>query len=297
MDTSGCAPGSAGLSVTGYLTPDGAPLLSVAVPPSGKPIIDGVINIDPLTTLLAYDVAGMVSSTAPPASSEHVLALLPQVTAAHIQQATTNILSASLLTDLQANFGVTTTGFSLTSTPFSANGQGLDAFFDAYKLTAPSGDSVQIASTASGLTVSVSLPPSAGTPSTVTSSVSYAIGGNVSGLSSGSLTLMLNGTTPLVVSGNGAFNFPATVSTTYTVVVSSQPTGQTCTVSNGSGAGITANIVNIGVTCSVNSYTVSGSVSGLGGAKQVVLKQQQRRSDYGFRQRHFLVLRARGLQR
>jgi 6-phosphogluconolactonase (cycloisomerase 2 family) len=271
MDTSGCAPGSAGLSVTGYLTPDGAPLLSVAVPPPDKSVIDGVINIDPLTTLLAYDVAGMISSDAPPATSAHVLALLPQVTAAQIQQATTNILSASLLTDLQGIYGVTTTGFSLTSTPFSANGQGLDAFFDAYTLTAPSGGSVQIASAASGLTVSVSLPTGAGSPSTVTSSVSYAIGGNVSGLSGGSLTLTLNGANPLVVTGNGAFTFPATVSTTYAVVVSSQPVGQTCTVSNGSGAGVTANVVNIGVACSVNSYTISGNVSGLGGGKQVVL--------------------------
>ena len=182
MDTSGCAPGSAALSIQGYTTPSGVPLLSVAVPPQGKSIIDGVVNIDPLTTLLAYDVVGILSSSTLPASSAQVLALLPQVTAAQVQQATTNILTVSLLTDLQTNYGVTTTGLSLTSTPFTANGQGLDAFFDAYTLSAPSAGSVQIASTASGLTVSVSLPPAAGSPSTVTSSVSYTVGGNVSGI-------------------------------------------------------------------------------------------------------------------
>ncbi len=271
MDTSNCAPGSAGLSVKGYTTPSGAPLLSVAISTPGKAIIDGRVNIDPLTTLLAYEVVGLLSSSTPPTGSAEVLALLPQVTAAQVQQATTNILTVSLLTDLQTNYGVTTTGISLTSTPFAANGQGLDAFFDAYELTAPTTDHVQIASTASGLTVGVSLPSAAGNPSTVTSSVSYAIGGSVSGLSGGSLRLKLNGGNPLVVTTNGAFTFPATVSATYAVVVSSQPTGQTCTVSNGSGAGVTANVSNIGVVCSVDSYTIGGSVSGLANGMQVIL--------------------------
>ena len=270
MDTSGCAPGSAALSIQGYTTPSGVSLLSVAVPAQGKSIIDGVVNIDPLTTLLAYDVVGALSSSTAPVSSAQVAGLLPQVTAAQVQQATTDILSVSLLTDLQTNYGVTTTGLSLTSTPFTANGQGLDAFFDAYVLSSLSAGSVQIASMASGLTVSVSLPAAVGSPSIVTSSVSYTVGGSVSGLG-GSLTLLLNGANPLVVTANGAFTFPVPVSTTYTVTVGSQPTGQTCTVSNGSGAGINANVSNIHVICSVDSYAISGSVSGLAGGAQVTL--------------------------
>jgi 6-phosphogluconolactonase (cycloisomerase 2 family) len=271
MDTSGCAPGSAALSIQGYTTPSGVPLLSVAVPSQGKSIIDGVVNIDPLTTLLAYDVVGILSSSTLPASSAQVLTLLPQVTAAQVQQATTDILTVSLMTDLQTNYGVPATGLSLTATPFNANGEGLDAFFDAYTLSAPSAGSVQIASTASGTTVAVSLPASAGSPSIVTSSVSYTVGGSVSGLSGGSLSLLLNGANPLVVTADGAFTFPAPVSTTYAVIVGSQPTGQTCTVSNGSGAGVNANVSNIHVVCSVDSYTISGSVSGLAAGAQVIL--------------------------
>ena len=159
----------------------------------------------------------------------------------------------------------------MTSTPFTANGQGLDAFFDGYRLTAPSAGSVQIASATSGLTLSVSLPPAAGSPSTVTSSISYTVGGNVSGLVGGSLTLLLNGANPLVVTGEGAFTFPASVITTYAVTVDSQPTGQTCTVSNGSGAGMTADISNIGVVCSADSYAISGTVAGLTSGAQVIL--------------------------
>ena len=88
------------------------PLLSVAVPPQGKSIIDGVVNIDPLTTLLAYEVVGILSSSTLPVTSTDVLALLPHVTAAQVQQATTNILTVSVLMDLQTNYGVTTTGIS-----------------------------------------------------------------------------------------------------------------------------------------------------------------------------------------
>lgn len=271
MYTNGCAPGSAALSVEGYATPAGATLLSVAVPPTGKPVIDGVVNIDPLTTLLAYDVAGMIASPTPPASSADVLALLPQATAAQVQQATTNILTASLLTNLQVKYGVATTGISLTSTPFTADGRGLDAFFDAYTLTAPSAGSVQITSAMSGLTVSVSLPAAATSPATVTSSVSYAVGGSISGLSGGSLTLLLNGANPLTVTSGGVFTFPNRVSATYAVTVGSQPAGETCTVSNGSGAGLSGNVSNVAVTCSVDSYGIAGTVSGLASGGQVVL--------------------------
>lgn len=271
MGTNGCAPGSVALSVQGYTTPKGVSLLSVAVPPAGQSIIDGVVNIDPLTTLLAYDLAGVVSSSTPPADSADVLALLPQVTAAQVQQATKNILTVSLLTDLQKNYNVAATGLSLTSTPFTANGQGLDAFFDAYTLTAPSAGSVQIASAASGLTVSVALPHAAGSPSVVTSSMSYTVGGSVAGLSGGSVTLLLNGSSPLTIAASGGFTFPATASTTYSVTVEKQPAGQTCSVSNGSGAGITADVTNIGVTCSVDNYGISGTVSGLASGAQVVL--------------------------
>jgi hypothetical protein len=271
MDTTGCAPGSVALSVENYATPGGVALMSIAAPPSGKPVIDGVVNIDPLTTLLAYDAAGMVSTSVPPAGSSDVIAMLPRISAAQISQATTNLLTVPLLNDLQSRYGVATSGFSPISTPFSADGQGLDAFFDAYALTAPSSSSVQLASAASGLSITVSLPSTTGNQSVVSSSVSYAVGGSVSGLSGGSVTLLLNGANALAVSNNGTFTFPARVSSSYAVTVSSQPAGETCTVANGTGAGITSDVAGITVTCSIDTYSIGGAISGLMNGTQVVL--------------------------
>jgi 6-phosphogluconolactonase (cycloisomerase 2 family) len=173
---------------------------------------------------------------------------------------------------------VQTSGFSVGATSFAANGQGLDAFFDAYPLTAPTSASVQLApASGTGLSVRVSLPTTATTSSsgssgsTVTSNVSFAVGGQVSGLSGGSLTLLLNGANALVVPANGAFKFATPIASAYTVSVGTQPAGQTCSVGQGTGVAATANVTNVVVSCSTNSYTVSANVSGLASGAQFVL--------------------------
>ncbi len=105
------------------------------------------------------------------------------------------------------------------------------------------------------------------------SNASYKIGGNLSGLASGaSLVLRNNGADQLTLSANGVFSFatPVARNGSYAVTVDRQPVGQTCTVGNGSGAGVTAAVSNITVTCSALSYTVGGSISGLSG--QVTLR-------------------------
>ena len=82
----------------------------------------------------------------------------------------------------------------------------------------------------------------------------YTVGGTASGLT-GSVTLQNNGSDDIIKTTNDGFTFPAQAeSTGYAVAVSSQPTGQTCTVTgggnnDGSGTNITANINNIAVTC------------------------------------------------
>ena len=45
--------------------------------------------------------------------------------------------------------------------------------------------------------------------------------------------------------------------------VQSFPAGKLCTVSNGLGANLSANITNVSVVCSPDSYAISGSVTGL----------------------------------
>lgn len=61
------------------------------------------------------------------------------------------------------------------------------------------------------------------------------ISGTVSGLAAGaSVTLSNNGAGLLPVSANGPYGFPGTqaVGATFAVAVSTQPTGQTCTLTN-----------------------------------------------------------------
>ncbi|WP_454874020.1 beta-propeller fold lactonase family protein [Paraburkholderia xenovorans] len=273
MDTSRCAAGAAAFSVEGYTTPSGVSLMSVAVPVQGTPVINGVVNIDPLTTLIAYAAAGMVTSNPAPATAAQALALLPKVTGAQYQRAQSDVMTASLLLLLQNTYGVPTSGFSAGATSFAADGQGMDAFFDAYPLTAPTSASVQIApASGAGLSVRVSLPTTPTTGSTVTSNVSFTVGGQVSGLSGGPLTLLLNGANALVVPANGAFRFSTPIASAYTVSVGNQPAGLTCSVGQGTGVAATANITNLVVSCSANSYTVSANVSGLAGGAQVVLQ-------------------------
>jgi len=96
----------------------------------------------------------------------------------------------------------------------------------------------------------------------------YSVGGNVSGLTS-SVTLQNNGGDDIIKTTNDGFTFTAQAEgSDYAVTVSSQPTGQTCTVTNGSGTNIATNITNVTVTCVtdvVPTYSVGGTVSGLTG--------------------------------
>ncbi len=94
----------------------------------------------------------------------------------------------------------------------------------------------------------------------------YFAGGTVSGLA-GTVVLQNDGSDSLVIGGNGAFTFntPVAQGGTYSVTVQTQPATQTCTVANGAGTMGGADVTNIAVTCSMNAYTVGGTVSGLGG--------------------------------
>ncbi len=114
--------------------------------------------------------------------------------------------------------------------------------------------------------------------SSATSSASgagYSVGGTISGLSTGqTLTLLNNGTDSLAVTANGAFSFatPIAQGGAYSVTVGSQPVGQTCTVSNASGSGLSADVSNVSVVCQGSSFTVGGTLSGLSAGGQLTLQ-------------------------
>jgi len=105
--------------------------------------------------------------------------------------------------------------------------------------------------------------------------VTYSIGGTVSGLDPGkTLQLSLqhagNVGNTIDVTSNGPFNFdPVRVAAgeTYVVSIAMQPTGQACSVSNGSGTA-NSNVTNVAVSCedSTTTYSVGGTIAGLAGS-------------------------------
>jgi hypothetical protein len=100
------------------------------------------------------------------------------------------------------------------------------------------------------------------------------LGGNLSGLGAGlSLTIQDNSSVSLTLTANGAWAFPGTAPTgSYDVVITSQPTGETCTVSNGSGTwnASDASVASIAITCG-SPTTVDLGVSGLASGSTVIL--------------------------
>ncbi len=100
------------------------------------------------------------------------------------------------------------------------------------------------------------------------------IGGTVAGLSGEGLVLQNNAGDDLAVAANGSFAFAMTVAYqgAYAVTVKAQPTNpsQTCVVSNGSGTVAAANVTNVTVNCSTNTYAVGGTVAGLKGSGLVL---------------------------
>ncbi len=98
----------------------------------------------------------------------------------------------------------------------------------------------------------------------------FSIGGLVSGLN-GTIVLQNNLTDSITINSNGAFTFstPLSLNSTYSVTVLTQPSSQTCTVSNASGTLSNTNIVNINVTCSSSSNILSDLIVSAGALNPV----------------------------
>ena len=111
---------------------------------------------------------------------------------------------------------------------------------------------------------------------------SAKIGGTVTGLASGnSVGLTNNGTDTLTYifsSASNSFTFNQSVGAgdAYNVTVTTQPTGQVCSVANGSGtvSSPATDITNVSVTCTVGTGTnvaLTASIAGLPAGTQLVL--------------------------
>jgi 6-phosphogluconolactonase (cycloisomerase 2 family)/predicted transcriptional regulator len=168
----------------------------------------------------------------------------------------------------------------------SLNVAGDGAFTFAKELKAGSAYSVSVTTQPTGEQCSVSNGSGSVVASNVTNvaiacspmaTPTYSVGGSVSGLSAGtSVTLTDNGSSSLTVTGNGVYTFATklTPGTAYSVSVATQPTGQQCSITNGSGSIAGSNVTNVGVTCApigTPTYSVGGSVSGLSPGASVTL--------------------------
>jgi hypothetical protein len=138
-------------------------------------------------------------------------------------------------------------------------------------LTQPAGQTCTATSasgTATANVTNVAVACTTNTPQT------FTIGGSVTGLAtSTSLVLQDNGGDNLTVSANGSFMFATQVASgsAYAVTILTQPTGQTCTVAQGSGAVNAAAVTTVSVTCASATSTpsVGGVVIGLTGGVTV----------------------------
>ena len=96
----------------------------------------------------------------------------------------------------------------------------------------------------------------------------YTVGGSVTGLGNTPVILQNNnGAETLSVGANGTYTFTTalTQGIAYNITVLTQPTGYSCSVSNGAGTVGSQNIINIDVSCiALPTYTIGGSVTGLG---------------------------------
>lgn len=102
----------------------------------------------------------------------------------------------------------------------------------------------------------------------------YTVGGVISGLT-GSGLVIANGASSLPISGDGGFTLLPAVSdgSTYNVTITTQPTGQQCTVIRATGTVSGANVGDILVSCQplpASQFRVGGYVAGLIGGGLVL---------------------------
>lgn len=92
----------------------------------------------------------------------------------------------------------------------------------------------------------------------------YSVGGTVTGLDADGLVLRSIGGEQLPISDNGPFTFPTpqVEGSPFAVGIHSQPTGQVCSITGGSGT-LTENYTGVQVSCADQSFTIGGTVTGL----------------------------------
>jgi cysteine-rich repeat protein len=101
---------------------------------------------------------------------------------------------------------------------------------------------------------------------------SYPVGGTLSGLTEDGLGLSNNGSTLTPAVNDTTFTFPAQpYLSNYQVDIVTQPLGLTCTLLAASGM-VMGPVADVSVSCSPNSYTVGGNITGLSPTQTLTLQ-------------------------
>ncbi|MGI5860463.1 MAG: DUF4215 domain-containing protein [Myxococcales bacterium] len=108
----------------------------------------------------------------------------------------------------------------------------------------------------------------------VTCRTLYSVGGTVSGLSGSGLVLQNGADEIAVAAGQTSFVFPTLLlsGASYDVTVKAQPAdpSQTCSVTNGSSTIATANVSDVQITCTTDTFGIGGTINGLTGSGLVL---------------------------
>ena len=180
-----CAPGPVLFAVTSG-APNNIPLDALAFPASASAAIGGTVNLTPLTTLIAFDFLGtqsLLNGVNAPSDPSQVLALIPTLETTVYQlsgsptayaeiasayQSSQQVVLNALAQTLQG-YGVSASAFNPVTTPFSADGQGIDAFFNAYPETVGSGSNLLLGASSNPL-LALAFDISGSAPATLTGS-------------------------------------------------------------------------------------------------------------------------------
>jgi hypothetical protein len=102
----------------------------------------------------------------------------------------------------------------------------------------------------------------------------FKVNGTATGVKGTGLILQNKAGDDLAVAADGTFSFPTSILSgqTYAVTVKANPTSpsQSCVVSSGTGTVGAADVANVAVACTTNTYTVGGTAAGVAGTGLVL---------------------------
>lgn len=96
----------------------------------------------------------------------------------------------------------------------------------------------------------------------------YSVGGSITGLSQSGLMLASGSNSVSVAAGATSFTLPTLLASgaMYSVTVKMQPLGQTCVARDESGTIAQANVTSVQVSCTLNTYSIGGTITGANAA-------------------------------